>query len=697
MTMHASNICVTGATGFVGSHFVYHLLSRSSAGVVAVVRGNNRAEARDRVLKALAVAALSRGEAVDMNELLPRLDVVLGDITRPCAGVQDDAIAAMRGHGVQEIYHFAASLRFEERDREHIRVHNVLGTENVLDLAERLGVKRFVHVSTAYTCGAQGGTVAEELHPADGAFNNVYEQTKCEAEHLVAAWGERVGCECIIARPSIVVGPAHTRRPGGSDTGLYGFVREVYRVRDLIGRAERGMTLRGDPGSALNFVPVDDVVSELWGLRLRDFEGRTIHHLTAKVCPTVRDLVRATARHCQIKGLDVAEQRDHEASAVEHAFDRRARFYASYLRNGKVFARASGSPIAVTDAHLDAYIHEYVRELRQETPDVWFERQVVRADDACLFNSYAFGPSGGSTVILANAYGMPVDCLLPLAKELGRKHRVLTWDMRGFAASEAGRPAPTPHQHAADLRRLMDCYGVTRAHLVGWCTGADIALLMAELAPERVQSVVCINGALNAAKAEESSFQRDLRNLVRTTSRSLSHSKLYHALIFGNHLDAPQLPDGSAAPVSNYRRERAELNNLIGEVDPTTLHFTSAPFREPMALHLYARSMAAYYGWADASPLPQPSCPVLLLHAEDDKVVSPDTSLEAASQLGGVDVLTLASCDHLSVYTDPRFAKLTSSFVERVQTVRSVSLLPTLPPMRAPASRRFTALSAKAG
>ena len=68
-------------------------------------------------------------------------------------------------------------------------------------LAREVGARRFVHVSTAYVAGTHSGVFTEDMFGTD--FRNTYEQTKCEAERIVA---EVSGMEVAIARPSIVMG-----------------------------------------------------------------------------------------------------------------------------------------------------------------------------------------------------------------------------------------------------------------------------------------------------------------------------------------------------------------------------------------------------------------------------------------------------------------------------------------------------------
>ena len=107
------NIAVVGATGFVGSHLLPHLVA-SDHRVIAISRdGRRRAEWTDAVEARAA-------------------DVTSGDLD-----------AALKG--ADAVVHLAAIPReVGGRRFEDVNVH---GTRRVVDAAERIGVRRFVHLS----------------------------------------------------------------------------------------------------------------------------------------------------------------------------------------------------------------------------------------------------------------------------------------------------------------------------------------------------------------------------------------------------------------------------------------------------------------------------------------------------------------------------------------------------------------------
>ncbi|MET0342454.1 MAG: alpha/beta fold hydrolase [Polyangiales bacterium] len=652
-----NTLWMTGATGFVGSHFLYRILTRSDAHVVAVLRPKQGESAHARLGRTLEVVARSYRALLDVSALEERVTVVDGDITSPGCGVRLDTVDPALLAGAPVFWHMAASLSYEDRQRDHIRLHNVDGARNALALASSIGSGRFAYVSTAYTCGRVSGSVHEALHTLDRPFNNVYEQTKCEAEHEVARWSASTGTPASILRPSIVVGPRVTYAPAGSDTGLYGFAREVSRLKRMLAAAPRALSMLGDRDAPLNLVPVDDLVEGMCELASRDFAGGLVHHFTATSSPSIGTVLRVVGTLCGAGPIDVVTHRDETPSPVEQAMDRRAAFYASYLRAEKHFERRAEKRIDVDDDEVARFVGGYARQRRSETPESAFRVCTLRADDGTQLIGYAAGAPALPTVVLCNAYGLDADIWVPLAQALASEAHVLTWAMRADATG--------PDTHADDLRALLDQHGVTTAYVAGYCTGADVALRFAERHPERVRGVASLSGALNATGATETSFQRNMRKLARGASSDLAHATLYHQLLFGARRGYGALAEAKTAG------DESMLASMVGTLDPELLHLTSAPFRDPATLHAYARTMHAHYQHSARTGLSSLPVPTLFVTGGRDEVAHPEASRMAAACMGDATLVELDAGDHFAIYNDARMASALRDFVARCEARRA--------------------------
>ena len=86
--------------------------------------------------------------------------------------------------------------------------------------------------------------------------------------------------------------------------------------------------------------------------------------------------------------------------------------------------------------------------------------------------TYRRGGSFGPPLVLLNALGQGLEPWSRLLSQLSPR-RVLIWEMRG-----AGGPLHPCllDQHADDLAAIRQHESAQACHLVGWCTGAKVAL-----------------------------------------------------------------------------------------------------------------------------------------------------------------------------------------------------------------------------
>src|SRR6266404_5319346 len=87
---------------------------------------------------------------------------------------------------------------------------NIAGTQAIIDWATHHGVNQIHAVSTAYTCGWNGGTIREALHHPSPAFQTDYERTKWQAEIMLSRWAETPGRVLTILRPSLLIGDSES-------------------------------------------------------------------------------------------------------------------------------------------------------------------------------------------------------------------------------------------------------------------------------------------------------------------------------------------------------------------------------------------------------------------------------------------------------------------------------------------------------
>ena len=265
MDSKTNAVFLTGATGFVGMELLARYLERTDRRVYALVRGADEREAQARLQRALL------GLFGPANPYADRVVAVRGDVTRPGLGVSG-GLDWLAGE-VSEIVHSAASVSFE-LELQKARAINLDGTRRVLEFAERCqargGLRRVSHISTAFVAGEHDGCFSEDELDVGQRFRNSYEQSKFEAECLIARSYSHL--PITIFRPSIIVG----ERDSGwtcSFNVLYWPLRAFARGTYF------ALPARGD--APVDVVPIDYVADAVFALsHAREADGMRFH-LTA--------------------------------------------------------------------------------------------------------------------------------------------------------------------------------------------------------------------------------------------------------------------------------------------------------------------------------------------------------------------------------------------------------------------------------
>ena len=105
------------------------------------------------------------------------------------------------------------------------------------------------------------------------------------------------------------------------------------------------------------------------------------------------------------------------------------------------------------------------------------------------------GPRGAASVILSAGLGGSGAFFAPQMETLTARFRVVLYDHRGTGRSDRALPSPYAVDHMAqDLAAIIDALGGGAVHLVGHAAGGLAGLQLASDRPERVRSLVVING-----------------------------------------------------------------------------------------------------------------------------------------------------------------------------------------------------------
>ena len=267
---------------------------------------------------------------------------------------------------------------------------------------------------------------------------------------------------------------------------------------------------------------------------------------------------------------------------------------------------------------------------------------------------------------------------------LARHFRVVTYDPVGNGRSD--RP-PSPNQYTdwkrvADAIAVMDATETQRAVVVGICTEAWVATLLAGEHPQRASGLVFFApvSPYGASMPEREGFSfdepRDAYEGWAKENRHywLSNYKDFLEFFFAQGIDEPH--------------SSKQIEDCVGwglETDPKTLiatvdapeYLATLTATDPQVAELYRKI----------------ECPVLVIHGEHDRLVSPTRGAAVARATGGELVVIEGGCHVLWGRHPVKVNLLLRDFAERSRAMQSAEQ-PTAAPLQSTADQAQTAAPA---
>jgi pimeloyl-ACP methyl ester carboxylesterase len=285
---------------------------------------------------------------------------------------------------------------------------------------------------------------------------------------------------------------------------------------------------------------------------------------------------------------------------------------------------------------------DYWNECEDILPKPAVSASVVRACDGYPLYVYEMGRAA-STIVIANAVGLPFLLLGKVAQLLSAHYRVVSWEPRGapFLGDCAPNFSLTPIDHARDLRDVLTAIGVRNYHLVGWCSGAYVITLAIKL------------------------FRLSPRSMFLIAPSGIGTSTVrnqYREVLLPILLKIASVTNAKTDQLCRFIRETMHWNDS----DRTSVRFrlTSLNYRDANTTRAYAKQMKMFFDAlvADGSPMAIDrfalfdqactSTPTAIIHCLDDEFVPCEESVAAARRNSSVRLAVRRSGGHFVHCTD---------------------------------------------
>lgn len=232
-------ILITGATGLLGSHLLYTLAASGES-----LRATYRSVSNLDEVKNVFSYYTDRPD-----EVFQKIEWTEADLMFP--ELLDEVF-----EDVDKVYHAAAYVSFDPRDRKQLVNDNRRVTANIVNACLEKENIRLLHVSSTSAIGASqnGDPVDESMIWKPDKHNSGYSISKFLSEMEV--WrGIEEGLDAIIVNPSIIFGPGFWYKGSSS----------------MFTNIQKGLKYYTD--GVTGFVGVEDVVKSMIALMNRNISG----------------------------------------------------------------------------------------------------------------------------------------------------------------------------------------------------------------------------------------------------------------------------------------------------------------------------------------------------------------------------------------------------------------------------------------
>lgn len=251
-------ILVTGGTGLVGSHLLLDLV-KSGQKARALKRQNSSLQQVERIFKL---------NSENHENLLKNIEWFDADTTNIL-----ELEAAF--DGITKVYHCAAFVSYNPKDREKMFEVNIDGTRNIVNLCIEKKIKKLIYVSSIASLGSSidGALISEETYWESTGKNSNYSISKHYSEMEV--WrGIEEGLNAAIINPSIILAIGKT-----SSTSIFRLIQNGFKFYT---KGITGFVDVRDVSKAMILLMNSDVTAERFIISSENYCWKDIFELMAE-------------------------------------------------------------------------------------------------------------------------------------------------------------------------------------------------------------------------------------------------------------------------------------------------------------------------------------------------------------------------------------------------------------------------------
>lgn len=277
--------------------------------------------------------------------------------------------------------------------------------------------------------------------------------------------------------------------------------------------------------------------------------------------------------------------------------------------------------------------------LRRSLRGTWTQADVPCGGDLTVA-AYRSRAASGPVVVVCQPCGMPIELSQRWLRLLARHFTVVTWEGRGMFRWDGwfeGVGSDAEAQ-AADLIAVMNHFEVERAHVMGMCSGAAIALTAAARHQSRIDSLSLWHAGYEFdADAPMTAHQRHIKALLEMAAANRDRASSIRQML-----------------CDSIQTRGVEL--VMGKAPLEIAHLLLYPYATDELFFRYAILNGRLISTNVDDLMPAIIQPGLVVSSDDDVLVHPDGARHVANGLARARLEMCRGQDHLSFFAAPHFA-----------------------------------------
>lgn len=279
------------------------------------------------------------------------------------------------------------------------------------------------------------------------------------------------------------------------------------------------------------------------------------------------------------------------------------------------------------------------------------KRKVCKLQNNDSIYYYVAGKKHNECIYIVTAYGVEVDVWQPLVFFLQERYYVIIGELRGVKgertlANNAKNFGVS--DHVDDINEILLHEGISKLHIVSWCSGAKQAIFFCHKHKTKIKSNIILCGEYApycGSKSAHSKFRQSVQeiyDIVKDNDRVFEfYMKIINQSIFSTSIYYDELLDKCAA-----LKENNVLSLIFKIVPENDRQIILGAFSSKEKMRSFLSMCVEYYKHDVENVIRELNVQTLIFGSERDQIASPKQSEWADSKFSSSHLFILPEATH---------------------------------------------------